>query len=93
MELQITEILQDSLSESKETFWLKCKTATGKVIAFWGEFGAPNRNIVSLRHQKLPVTIEIINPENCSPTKNEISKYGLSYSVPSDIYVQIRPEI
>lgn len=60
MELCITEIVEDEFSTDKEVVWLKCKTSSNQMVAFWGELDGPNRNIVSLRHQQLPVLLEIL---------------------------------
>jgi len=92
MELQVTEILENDISDDKEVVWLKCKTADGKMIAFWGAFDNPNRNIVALKNQKLPVVIEIEDPEYCIPTDHEKAEYNLSLSVPADVSIQINPE-
>ena len=63
MNLQIVEIIGYGQSDVQETIWLKCKTASGKIVAFWGEYGMPNRNIASIRYQKMPVFLEILNVE------------------------------
>lgn len=92
MKLEITKIIQDGISVDKELVWLKCRTSTDKTIAFWGEFGNPNRNIAALKNQKLPVIIELLSPEDCIPTQREMIKYSLDYCVPLDAYIQINPE-
>ena len=92
MELCITEIVDDGYSIDKEVAWLKCRTASNNMVAFWGQLGAPNRNIVSLRHQQLPVYLEILAPEECVPTSWEKSKYNLFLSIPSNVGIYIDPE-
>ena len=92
MQIVVTEIIANGISEEKEVVWLKCKTADNKIIAFWGEFDNPNRNIAALKNQKLPVLIEILDLEDCSPTTHEKIKYNLDLSIPSDVYIQINPE-
>ena len=92
LEIVITEIINDYYSVDKEVAWLKCRTSSNLLVCFWGEFGKPNRNIVSIRHQELPLSVEILNPEFCAPTEYERSKYSISLSIPSDAYIQINPE-
>ena len=92
MELTLTEIIADGFSVEKEVHWLKCRTSLGSVVAFWGELGEANRNIVSLRNQKFPVLVEISQPEDCEPTEWEKSKYKISLSIPSNIAITINPE-
>lgn len=92
MELIVTEILQEGISEDKEVIWLKCRTSTNEIVAFWGEFNQPNRNIAALKGQSLPVHVEILSPEECEPTRYERSKYNLSLSVPSSVFIQINTE-
>lgn len=92
LEIVITEIVNDHYSVDKKVFWLKCRTNSNAFVSFWGELGKPNRNIISIRNQVLPLCIEILNPECCEPTQYEKSKYGIALSVPSDAYIQINPE-
>ncbi len=92
MELCITEIVDDGYSMDKEVVWLKCRTSSNNIVAFWGELGGPNRNIASLKHQQLPVYLEISAPEDCIPTPWEKSEYNLSVSVPSNVGIYIDPE-
>jgi hypothetical protein len=92
VELCITEIVDDGYSIDKEVTWLKCRTSSNNMVAFWGQLGGTNRNIVSLRHQQLPVYLEILAPEDCVPTPWEKSEYNLSVSVPSDVEIYIDPE-
>jgi len=92
MELVIIEIIQEGVSTDKEVTWLKCRTSNDKIIAFWGELNRPNRNIIALRNQTLPIHIEILNPDMCEPTTHEINKYGLALIVPPDAFIQINPE-
>ena len=93
MELRITEKLQEGISENKEVLWLKFKTEDDQVVAFWGEFGNPNRNITALKNQSLPVVVDILDPDECFPTKNEESNHKLSWSIPSNVCIQINPEL
>ena len=92
MELCITEIVDDGFSIEKEVAWLKCRISSNNIVAFWGELGGPNRNIVSLRHQQLPVLLKISAPEDCNPTPWEKSKYNLFLSIPSNVGIYIDPE-
>ncbi len=92
MEIVIAEIINDHYSVDKEVSWLKCRTDSNVFVCFWGELGKPNRNIVSIRNQVVPLSIEILNPECCEPTQYEKSEYGIAISVPSDTYIQINPE-
>jgi len=92
MELVLTEIVEDSSSAEKETCWLKCRTSSGGMVVFWGEFGGANRNIVSLRNQTLPIVIELSDPEACIPTEWERSRYKVSFSIPSNVVVTINTE-
>ncbi|NJA08328.1 hypothetical protein HC024_21750 [Methylococcaceae bacterium WWC4] len=92
MELCITEIVDDGYSIDKEVVWLKCRTSSNNMVAFWGELDGANRNIASLRHQRLPVYLEISAPEDCIPTPWEKSEYKLSVSVPSNVGIYIDPE-
>lgn len=89
VELVITEILLDEYFSEKETYCLKCRCADNSLVAFWGEPGKPNRNIVALRHQRLPLHITLTDPGECLPTDWEKKKYKLSWSVPShaDVYI------
>lgn len=92
MDIIITEIISDHFSIDKEVCWLKCRTGSGSLIAFWGELGQPNRNIAAIRNQELPLHIEILDPEECVATQNEKSKYGISLSIPSGAMIQIHPD-
>lgn len=91
MEICLTEKVDNSESGEKETAWLKYRTNTGHLVAFWGEPNLPNRNITALKNQRLPFLVEIFNPEDCLPTEYEKKKYGLMLSVPSDEGVFINP--
>lgn len=93
MNIRIIEILQEGISEDKEIIWLKYKTKCNNIIAFWGEFDSPNRNIVALRSQELPMDVEILAPEDCIPTEHEKASYKLNLSVPSNVCIQINPEL
>jgi len=95
MEFSLSKLVEDSFSIDKKTYWLKFKTDKGSYIAFWGEPNNPNRNIVSLRHQLLPLmlTIDDIDLVNCMPSDNEKSKYKLILSVPSNIPIEINPTL
>lgn len=95
MELCLSELIEDSYSLDKETCWLKFKTDKGKSIAFWGEPNNPNRNIVSLRNQTLPLllTIDDVDLTDCMPSDKERSKYELMLSVPSTVAIEINPEL
>lgn len=61
-------------------------------MAFWGELGGANRNIVSLRSQKFPVVVELSDPEACSPTEWERSRYKISLSIPSNALITMNAE-
>lgn len=92
MELTLTEIVEAGFSAEKEVNWLKCRTSLGSTVAFWGELGEANRNIVSLRNQKFPVLVEISDPESCSPTEWEMSRYKITLSIPSNVSITIDSE-
>lgn len=92
IDVTITEIIEDHFSIDKETAWLKCKTDSNALICFWGDLHGPKRNIVSIRNQSLPVIISISSPEDCEPSLREKSKYKLSRSVPSNVFITINPE-
>lgn len=80
MTLVLEESIQEIFSEEKEVIGLKFKSTQG-VVVFWGEFDGPNRNIVALRGQKLPMVIELDDPASCVPSDWEKEK-GISWSVP-----------
>lgn len=89
----ITKIISDHYSVDKQVSWLKCRTDRNTFVYFWGELGKPNRNLVSISSQVLPLCIEIIlDPECCEPTQYEKSKYGIALGIPLDVYMQINPE-
>lgn len=91
--ISVSEIIEDGVIADQSAVVLRCKTPSGKLIAFWGELGNANRNIASIRHQVLPVVIELLDPECCIPTDWEKSKYGLVWSVPYDAEITINPEL
>lgn len=78
----LQELLADFVAEEKETVGLKFKSDQG-AITFWGELAGPNRNIVSLRNQKLPILIELDDPISCAPSEWDKKENGLTWSVPS----------
>lgn len=86
--LVLEELLSDFISKEKEVIGLKFKTSRGLVV-FWGEFGGLNRNVAALRHQKLPVMIDLNDPELCAPTEWERKNHHLLWSVPSDATIFI----
>jgi len=92
MNITITEIVEDHYSIDKGVLWLKCRTASENLIVFWGELGEENRNIASIRNQRLPVQVELLEPEDCIPSDWEKSKYKLSYSVPLYAGVVVNPD-
>lgn len=94
MELVLTEIVDDSFSIEKEICWLKCRTSSGGMVAFWGELDGANRNIVSLRAQELPVVVELSDLEACFPTETEWerSRYKISLSIPPNVVVTVNAE-
>jgi len=81
--LILEELISDFTSEDKEVMGLKFRSDQG-FVTFWGEFGAPNRNISALRNQKLPMMIDLHNPEFCIPSDFDRRKNGLKWSVPSN---------
>lgn len=89
VELVITKILLDRYFSGSDVWCLKCRCDDGSLVAFWGEANEPNRNIVALRHQKLPLHIALSSPDECVPSEGEKKKYHLSWSVPAsaDIYI------
>jgi len=93
MDLVISEVIENGVSEEKETVWLKCRTATGSLIVFWGELSTPNRNIMSIKYQTLPIHVELLEPEDCIPTEFEKSEYGLSLSIPSNSSIMVKPDV
>lgn len=92
MELVLTEIVDDSFSVEKETCWLKCRTSSGGMVAFWGELDGVNRNIASLRAQELPVVVELSDLEACFPTEWERSRYKILLSIPPNVVVTVNAE-
>lgn len=92
MEIVLTEIMEDGSSVEKETCWLKCRTSSEGVVAFWGELDGANRNIVSLRNQMLPVMVELSDPGACIPTERERSRHKISLSIPSNVVVTVNTE-
>lgn len=92
MDIIITEIVDDHCSIDKEGCWLKCRTDSGTLIAFWGELGQSNRNIASIRNQILPLHVEILDSEACIPTETQRKKYSLSLSIPSDALIILHQE-
>lgn len=92
MNIVITEIVEDHYSIDKGVLWLKCRTSSGNLIVFWGELGEENRNIASIRNQKLPAQVELLEPEECIPSDWEKSKYKLSYSVPLYTEIVVNPD-
>lgn len=92
MDIIITEIVSDHFSVDKEVCWLKCRTGSGSLIAFWGELEKPNRNISSIRNQIFPLHVEILDPESCAPTDHERKEHGLSLSIPSGALIIIHQE-
>lgn len=93
MEIVLCELLDDNESVDKGVSWLKYRLDSGAFVAFWGELRASNRNIISLRNQKLPVIVAIQEPEECMPTLHEQRDFGLSVSVPMDAAIEINPVV
>lgn len=92
MEIVLTKIIDDGLSEVKETCWLKCETSDDKLVAFWGGFDVPNRNIASIRHQDMPLRIDIHEPENCVPTPHEKKDFGIHLNIHREVPITLDPE-
>lgn len=92
MDIILTEIVSDHFSIDKEVCWLKCRTSSGSLIAFWGELGRPTRNITSIRNQVLPLHIEILNPESCTPTDHERKEHSISLSIPANVQLVMHQE-
>lgn len=92
LRIEINEIVEKGHSIDKESEWLKCRTTSGKTVVFWGELGYPNRNIISIYNQKLPVQVELLEPELCIPTEWEKTKWNLAYSVSSESEIVICPD-
>ena len=93
LDIVISEIIEYGCSEDKETCWLKCRLDDGNLVAFWEEVLTGNdRNIASIRHQRLPVRVSILDPEECVPTAHEKREWKLHLSIPSNVQILIDSE-
>lgn len=92
MHFTITELLSEGNAEDGSRSWTKFKQAKGHNVIFWGSPEEGTRNIDAVKHQKLPVTIEIDSPEDCEASSDERKKYGASLSIPEHTWIQIIPE-
>jgi hypothetical protein len=88
----LKELLSDHYSADKDACWLKFMSNTGIVI-FWSELGGANRNIATLRHQKLPIIIEVSDLGECLPSDYEKKKYKAAWSIPSQVSISIDSSI
>lgn len=84
----LKELVSDHYSADKDAYWLKFKTDQGIVI-FWGELSGVNRNITSLRHQKLPLLVSVDDIGACEPSDYIRKEYGVVLSVPANISILI----
>jgi hypothetical protein len=93
LDIVISKIIEYGCSEEKETCWLKCRLNNGCLVAFWGELlTGNNRNIASIRHQRLPIRVSILDPEYCAPTNHERKDFGLYLSIPATVQILIDSE-
>jgi len=92
MNITLTKLIANGIAEDGSSSWTRFKQAKGENVIFWGSPEDGTRNIDAVKHQKLPVTIEIDSPENCAASEYEKSKYGASISIPENTWIQIIPE-
>ena len=90
--LILKELLIDCYYPDSEALLLKYRCDDGRLVAFWGEPGEPNLNIVMLRKLELPVCIELNDPEFCVPSVWEKKKYNLTWSVPSHASIHVNSD-
>lgn len=92
MNITLTKLIANGIAEDGSSSWARFKQAKGGNVIFWGSPEEGTRNIDAVRHQKLPVTVEIDSPEDCVATEYEKSKYCASISIPEHTWIQIIPE-
>ena len=92
MNITLNELISNGVAEDGSRTWLRFSQAEGGNVIIWGSPEDGTRNIDAVKHQKLPVTLEIDSPEDCAPTEYEKSKYSASISIPEHTWIQIIPE-
>lgn len=71
MIITIAKILPIPADTDLEDYFLECYTLDYKPVLFWGSAEHGSRNIDSIRHQSLPVSIELLDPELCHASQHD----------------------
>lgn len=92
LRLCLTQLLKSGQSPEDGTNWATFQTACGSRIVFWGcpELGFVNINM--LKHQTLPIVIDVEEePEDCLASPTVKQRYKCDFSVSEETYITVHP--
>lgn len=90
LQLRLTKLLSSGQSTGDGTRWATFETECGSRIVFWGSPDRGNVNINLLKHQVLPVVIDIEEDlDNCLASSSVRQRYKCSLSVSEETRITI----